>query len=93
MEHADWLMAGYSAAEARFLMLTAMTNHQFTSPAWGEEQVRRLLAELAEIDATAAQILAPVRGPSRDASSQPSGIYGLNRRRPQRPDWDEQEAS
>jgi hypothetical protein len=51
MEHADWLHAGFNAAEARFLMLTAITHHRFGSRTWGEEAVRSLYAELAEIEA------------------------------------------
>lgn len=37
MERADWLEAGFDAAQARFLMMTAITHHRFTSPAWGEQ--------------------------------------------------------
>lgn len=51
VERTDWLQAGFDASEARFLMLTAITHHRFSSPAWGEAQVRQLYAELAEIDA------------------------------------------
>jgi len=51
MEYADWLHAGFDAAEARFLMLTAITHHRFSSRTWGEVAVRRLYAELAEIEA------------------------------------------
>jgi hypothetical protein len=61
MEHADWLHAGFDAAEARVLMLTAITHHRFSSRAWGEEAVRRLYAELAEIEA-ALQASAAARG-------------------------------
>jgi hypothetical protein len=32
-----------------FLMVTAITHHQFSSPIWGEDEVRKLHAELAEI--------------------------------------------
>ena len=52
MERADWLHAGFDAAQARFLMLTAITHHRFSSRTWGEEAVRRLHAELAEIEAS-----------------------------------------
>ena len=31
-------------------MLTAITHHKFSSPAWGEHEVRKLHAELAELD-------------------------------------------
>ena len=40
MERTDWLNAGLDSADARFLMLTAITHHRFTSPAWGEHEVR-----------------------------------------------------
>ncbi|MGH3421735.1 MAG: hypothetical protein ACRDOD_19335 [Streptosporangiaceae bacterium] len=50
MERADWPDEGLSSADARFLMLTAITHHQFSSPAWGEHEVRKLHAELAELD-------------------------------------------
>jgi hypothetical protein len=55
MEHTDWLDEGLSPADARFLMLTAITHHKFSSPAWGEHEVRKLHAELAELDRLAAQ--------------------------------------
>ena len=50
MERTDWLDEGLSSADARFLMLTAITHHKFSSPAWGEHEVRKLHEELAEID-------------------------------------------
>ena len=50
MEHADWLDGGYDPVEARFLMVTAITHHRFSSPIWGEDEVRKLHAELAELD-------------------------------------------
>jgi hypothetical protein len=50
MERTDWLDGGFDAVEARFLMATAITHHQFSSPIWGEDEVRKLHAELAEIE-------------------------------------------
>jgi hypothetical protein len=50
MERTDWLDQGYDSAEARFLMLTAITHHEFDSPAWGQDAVRKLHLELTEID-------------------------------------------
>ena len=50
MERTDWLDEGLSPADARFLMLTAITHHKFSSPAWGEHEVRKLHAELTELD-------------------------------------------
>ena len=50
MERTDWLDGGLSSADARFLMLTAITHHRFSSPGWGEREVRKLHAELAELD-------------------------------------------
>jgi hypothetical protein len=58
MERTDWLDEGLSSADARFLMLTAITHHKFSSPAWGEHEVRKLHAELAELDRLVTQ--APV---------------------------------
>jgi hypothetical protein len=63
MERTDWLDEGLSSADARFLMLTAITHHKFSSPAWGEHEVRKLHAELAELDRLVTQ--APVNaGPA-----------------------------
>jgi hypothetical protein len=42
MEHTDWLDVGLSSADARFLMLTAITHHTFSSPAWEEHEVCKL---------------------------------------------------
>jgi hypothetical protein len=53
MECTDWLDEGLDSAGARFLMLTAITHHQFSSPIWGEHEVRKLHAELAELDTLA----------------------------------------
>jgi hypothetical protein len=50
MERTDWLDEGLNPADARFLMLTAITHHRFSSPMWGEHEVRKLHAELAELD-------------------------------------------
>jgi hypothetical protein len=55
MERADWLEGGLDAVEARFLMVTAITHHRFSSPIWGEHEVRKLHAELAEIDVLASR--------------------------------------
>ena len=54
MECTDWMNAGLDSAGARFLMLTAITHHRFSSPAWGENEVRKLHDELAEFDVLAA---------------------------------------
>lgn len=56
MERTEWL--SLSSADARFLMLTAITHHTFSSPTWGEHEVRKLHAELAELDRLAAQAVA-----------------------------------
>jgi hypothetical protein len=55
MEHADWLDGGYDSVAARFLMVTAITHHRFSSPIWGEDEVRKLHAELAEIELLASR--------------------------------------
>src|SRR5262245_26746876 len=39
MERTDWMDGGFDAVEARFLMVTAITHHQFSSPIWGEDEV------------------------------------------------------
>jgi cob(I)alamin adenosyltransferase len=58
MEHTDWLADGLNPAEACFLMLTAITHHEFSSPMWGEREVRKLHAELTELDQHVAQVAA-----------------------------------
>jgi hypothetical protein len=55
MERTDWVDEGLDAAQAQFLMMTAITHHRFSSPLWGEDEVRKLHAELAEIDLAVAQ--------------------------------------
>jgi hypothetical protein len=80
MECADWLEGGFDSAQARFLMVTAITHHRFRSPAWGEHEIRRLYAELTEIDVSAAQVLGSSRGPR-----------AWNRRPAARPGFSEQE--
>ena len=50
MERTDWLDGGFDSVEARFLMVTAITHHRFSSRIWGEDEVRKLHAELAEIE-------------------------------------------
>lgn len=57
MERADWLEERVDAADARFLMVTAITHHRFTSPIWGAREVRKLHAELSEIAKHAAEIV------------------------------------
>jgi hypothetical protein len=55
MERTDWLDGGFTSIEAMFLMVTAITHHRFSSPIWGEDEVRKLHAELAEIALMAGQ--------------------------------------
>jgi hypothetical protein len=57
MERADWLEEKVNAADARFLMVTAITHHRFSSPIWGAREVRKLHAELAEIAKHASEVL------------------------------------
>jgi hypothetical protein len=47
MERADWLEEKVNPADARFLMVTAIAHHRFSSPIWGALEVRKLQAELA----------------------------------------------
>ena len=58
MERTDWLDEGLSPADARFLMMTAITHHRVNSPIWGENEVRKLDAELAEIQQLALSVVA-----------------------------------
>lgn len=37
-------------------MMTAITHHEFSSPTWGEHEVRKLPAELAELLAGSGQV-------------------------------------
>ena len=57
MERADWLEGRVDSADARFLMVTAITHHRFDSPIWGAREVRKLQAELAEIAKHASEVL------------------------------------
>ena len=57
MERTEWL--SLNSADARFLMLTAITHHKFSSPAWGEHEVHKLHTELAELDQLVTQAAAP----------------------------------
>jgi hypothetical protein len=59
MERTDWSDQGFDADQALFLMVTAITHHRFSSPAWGEQEVRKLHGELAEIEASVAQAETP----------------------------------
>jgi hypothetical protein len=81
MENPDWLHQGFDAGQARFLMVTAITHHWFSSPIWGEHEVLMLHRELAEIEATAARIVAP--RPARRRPIRPS-IGGASRWRSRR---------
>jgi hypothetical protein len=65
MERTDWLDGRLDSTDARFLMLTAITHHQFSSPIWGEHEVRKLHAELAEIDLLAARAVDEHNEPRR----------------------------
>ena len=73
MERTDWLDQGYDSAEARFLMLTAITHHRFDSPIWGQEDVRRLHLELTEIDMLTTQ--AAVEHAAARASGRLEGAF------------------
>jgi len=50
VERTDWLDAGLDPADARFLTVTAITHHRFSAPIWGEREVCKLHAELAELE-------------------------------------------
>jgi hypothetical protein len=68
MERTDWLDEGLNPADARFLMVTAITHHQFSSPIWGAHEVRKLHAELAELDRLVTQAVADDRNAARAAA-------------------------
>jgi hypothetical protein len=57
MERASWQDQGLGPSDARFLMLTAIAHHRFNSPIWGQHELRKLNAELAEFEALAAQVV------------------------------------
>ena len=57
MERADWLEDRVDSADARFLMVTAITHHRFSAPIWGAREVRKLQAELAEIAKHASEVM------------------------------------
>jgi len=59
VERTDWLDVGFDSAQAQFLMVTAITHHRFSSALWGEDEVRKLHAEVAEIASAASEITAP----------------------------------
>lgn len=58
MERAEWLNGGFNSTQARFLMMTAITHHQVSSPIWGADEVRKLHVELAEIEHSAMRWIA-----------------------------------
>ncbi|GAB2657031.1 hypothetical protein GCM10009743_37050 [Kribbella swartbergensis] len=62
MESADWLNGGFDSTQARFLMITAITHHRFSSPTWGEDEVRKLHAELTDIELSSLGLVAALRG-------------------------------
>jgi hypothetical protein len=57
MERADWLEGRVDPADARFLMVTAITHHRFSAPIWGPREVGKLQAELAEIARRSTEIV------------------------------------
>jgi hypothetical protein len=57
MERADWLDGRVDPADARFLMVTAITHHRFSAPIWGAREVRKLHAEITEIARRATEVL------------------------------------
>src|ERR1700722_12714339 len=82
MERADWLEERVNSADARFLMVTAITHHRFSSPIWGAREVRKLQAELADIAKHAAEVLKEHQGSGKKSGKQQRprpqyrGIFG-----------------
>jgi hypothetical protein len=66
MERTDWLDEGLNPADARFLMVTAITHHWVSSPTWGEHEVRKLHAELADLERLAVKVIAEHKGVPAD---------------------------
>jgi hypothetical protein len=89
MERADWLDGRVNSADARFLMVTAITHHRFSSPIWGAREVRKLQAELAEITKHAAEILHEHQPPVRKLCPAPQwrGIMAAVRKPRPAPHW------
>ena len=75
MERADWLDERVNPADARFLMVTAITHHRFSSPIWGAREVRKLQAELAEITKHAAEILREHQATGKRKTPRPSAPW------------------
>ena len=82
MERADWLEEKVNPADARFLMVTAITHHRFSSPIWGAREVRKLQAELAEIAKHATEVLKEHQGSMKEgqAAAPPPAVPGRLRR-------------
>jgi hypothetical protein len=84
MERADWLDERVDPADARFLMVTAITHHKFSAPIWGAREVRKLQAELAEIARRATEVVhehqATGKKAKKKAQPKPStgfrGVFG-----------------
>lgn len=78
MERADWIDERVDSADARFLMVTAITHHRFSSPIWGAREVRKLQAELAEIAKHAAEILHEHQSAGKPKRPRPRyrGVFG-----------------
>jgi hypothetical protein len=83
MERADWLEEKVNPADARFLMVTAITHHRFNSPIWGAREVRKLQAELAEIAKHAGDVLKEHQNSGKSKKAKPQrprpqyrGVFG-----------------
>ena len=82
MERADWLDERVDPADARFLMVTAITHHRFSAPIWGAREVRKLQTELAEIAKRATEVLhehqatKPGKKPRPQPRLQFRGVFG-----------------
>jgi hypothetical protein len=93
MEQTDWIHQGFDPAQAQFLMVTAITHHRFSSPIWGEHEVRKLYAELAEIAASVSQAEAPrssrwrITWPSIRRASARRSRGARSARRPRLNEW------
>jgi hypothetical protein len=78
VERTDWLDEGLDPAQAQFLMVTAITHHRFSSPLWGEDEVRKLQSELAEIELAVAQMASAEPEPEPSVSQGVARFFARN---------------
>ncbi|GAB2651975.1 hypothetical protein GCM10009743_30230 [Kribbella swartbergensis] len=67
MERADWLDGAFDSAQARFLMLTAVTHHRISSPIRDAQEVlkRRCPGRRPEVRRGSQQMVCRLAGSAR----------------------------